>query len=187
MIPEIKVGRPQIGRYTRILVRTAAAALLFFVLVPQSPRSLSASAMAGTETAGWLTLEEIDAMDAAQTPIAVDWRMLSGLNYNTGDMTEQLKQLNGKLVKIPGYMVPLDDDAAGVTEFLLVPYFGACIHTPPPPPNQIVYVKLNRKAEVEWWNPIWSIGRLEVEATESYYGPVSFRLIGQRIELYSEE
>ena len=53
--------------------------------------------------------------------------------------------LNGQYVKLPGYVVPLESDAGGLlSEFLLVPYYGACIHVPPPPSNQIVYVRLNK-------------------------------------------
>jgi len=56
--------------------------------------------------------------------------------------------LDGSKVRIPGYIVPLEaDDQGRLTEFFLVPYFGACIHVPPPPPNQIVYVKLPHGVE----------------------------------------
>ena len=78
---------------------------------------------------------------AEEQPAKMDWRMLRELNYRTGKVSPSLKALDGKLVKIPGYMVPLEDDSEVVSEFLLVPYVGACIHTPPPPPNQIVQVK----------------------------------------------
>ncbi len=54
--------------------------------------------------------------------------------------------LNGALVRMPGYLLPLDHSGKQVSEFLLVPWVGACIHTPPPPPNQIVHVKLERPA-----------------------------------------
>ncbi|MFP3457944.1 DUF3299 domain-containing protein, partial [Psychrobacter sp. SIMBA_152] len=52
-----------------------------------------------------------------------------------------VEALDGKKVRIPGYVVQLEGDADNVTEFLLVPYFGACIHVPPPPPNQIIHVE----------------------------------------------
>ena len=52
-----------------------------------------------------------------------------------------VKELDGKRVRIGGYVVPLDFEATNVKEFLLVPFVGACIHVPPPPPNQIIYVK----------------------------------------------
>ncbi|TPL11395.1 MULTISPECIES: DUF3299 domain-containing protein [unclassified Mesorhizobium] len=56
-----------------------------------------------------------------------------------GTLTE--KKLDGERVAIAGYLLPLDFDPNGTTEFLLVPYFGACIHEPPPPPNQVIYLK----------------------------------------------
>lgn len=56
-----------------------------------------------------------------------------------GTLTEQ--KYDGERVAIAGYLLPLDFDPAGTTEFLLVPYFGACIHEPPPPPNQVIYLK----------------------------------------------
>jgi len=53
-----------------------------------------------------------------------------------------VKALDGKSVSLPGFVVPLEGDSEVITEFLLVPYFGACIHVPPPPPNQIVHVTI---------------------------------------------
>jgi hypothetical protein len=49
-------------------------------------------------------------------------------------------ELNGQTICMPGFVLPLEYDGKKVTEFLLVPWVGACIHTPPPPPNQIVHV-----------------------------------------------
>ncbi len=49
-------------------------------------------------------------------------------------------ELNGKSVVMPGFVLPLEYAGTKVTEFLLVPWVGACIHTPPPPANQIVHV-----------------------------------------------
>ena len=57
-------------------------------------------------------------------------------------------ELDGKRVHIGGYVVPLDFDATTVKEFLLVPFVGACIHVPPPPANQIIYVKTEKGFEV---------------------------------------
>lgn len=57
--------------------------------------------------------------------------------------TSMVEELNGKRVRMSGYLLPLEMSDAKVTEFLLVPYVGACIHVPPPPPNQIVHVKLD--------------------------------------------
>ena len=73
-----------------------------------------------------------------------------------------------------------------ITEFLLVPYVGACVHTPPPPPNQLVYVMMNdaEKVSVSFWDPVWIHGTLEVEETTNVYGSVSFKLSGTEVQPY---
>jgi uncharacterized protein len=127
---------------------------------------------------------------AAEEPAAkMDWRMLRELNYRTGKISPSLKALDGKMVRIPGYMVPLEDDSEVVSEFLLVPYVGACIHTPPPPPNQIVEVKMNsqKKVKMSFWDPVWVQGKLQIATVKSPYGDVGFQLAGMQIEPYKEE
>ena len=72
--------------------------------------------------------------------------------------------LDGQLVRIPGYALPLEFAGIAVKEFLLVPYFGACIHVPPPPPNQMVFVTLDEPYVVnELFAPVWITGRMSVE------------------------
>lgn len=119
-------------------------------------------------------------------PELADWRLLAGLDYTNGNLTPQLQAVNGKRVRVPGYMVPLDDSAQGVTEFILVPYYGACIHTPPPPPNQMVYVKMNggRRVDVNLWEPLWIEGELHVSEIDSPYGAVGHQLAGISIAPY---
>ncbi len=60
-----------------------------------------------------------------------------------------VKELDGQSVSLPGFVVPLEGDNEVITEFLLVPYFGACIHVPPPPPNQIVHVTIKGGVPIE--------------------------------------
>ncbi len=75
--------------------------------------------------------------------------------------------LDGQAIRIPGYVLPLEITGKRVTEFLLVPWVGACIHTPPPPPNQIVYVKTDTPFEVTTlFAPVWVTGRLAAGATK---------------------
>ena len=72
-----------------------------------------------------------------------------------------VEALNGQQVRIPGYFLPLEQSATKVTEFLLVPYIGACIHVPPPPPNQIVHVKTPQKkgySSKNLYSPVWVTG-----------------------------
>ena len=125
---------------------------------------------------------------APPDPPVVQWKMLRGLNYKTGDKTAELKEIDGKMVKIPGFMVPLEDESDEITEFLLVPYQGACVHTPPPPPNQIVEVEMagGKKAKFDFWNPVWVRGKLEIQTVKSPYGDVSYKLTGMAIEPYKE-
>ena len=126
---------------------------------------------------------------AEEPPAKMDWRMLRELNYRTGKVSPSLKALDGKTVRIPGYMVPLEDDSEIVSEFLLVPYVGACIHTPPPPPHQIVQVKMNsqKKVKMSFWDPVWVQGKLQIATVKSPYGDVGFQLTGMQIEPYKDE
>ena len=69
--------------------------------------------------------------------------------------------LDGRVIKLPGYVLPLDFDGTLVKSFLLVPYVGACIHVPPPPPNQIVFVQLKHGFKSpELFAPVWVTGRI---------------------------
>ena len=75
--------------------------------------------------------------------------------------------LDGKLVRIPGYLLPLEFSGRKVSEFLLVPWVGACIHTPPPPPNQIVHVTPDQPVEMAgMFAPVWVTGTLETGAVK---------------------
>ncbi|MGY5451272.1 DUF3299 domain-containing protein [Agarivorans sp. MS3-6] len=74
------------------------------------------------------------------------------------------QDLDGTPIRIPGFIVPLDSEGELVTEFLLVPYFGACLHYPPPPPNQIVYVTYKQGLQLEdLWEPIWVEGTIHTQ------------------------
>lgn len=119
--------------------------------------------------------------DAAE----LDWRQLGELDYINGKASDALKADDGKLVKIPGFMVPLEDTAQKVTEFLLVPSPQACIHVPPPPPNQMVLVEMEPgvDAKVEY-GPIWIIGQFLIQSKKHMYGEASFTMKGMRIEPY---
>ncbi|WP_425452326.1 DUF3299 domain-containing protein [Stutzerimonas urumqiensis] len=94
--------------------------------------------------------------------------------------------LDGVEIKLPGYVVPLDMlDDGQVTEFLLVPYFGACIHVPPPPSNQIVHVRTDEPFLQEaLWQPFWIEGVLRVEAVSSELAEAGYRMQAERIYPY---
>lgn len=115
----------------------------------------------------------------------VDWQLLGEFDYVTGQGPAALTALDGKMVKIPGFMVPLEDNQRKVTEFLLVPTPQACIHVPPPPPNQMVLVDMEpgRESEVAF-GPIWIYGKLMLKSKRHQYGESSFSMQGVKIEPY---
>lgn len=127
----------------------------------------------------------------APAPVTVSWQTLQTLNFSIPQSQQKAAalQLDGKQVSIPGFMVPLEDDLDRVTEFLLVPYAGACIHVPPPPPNQMVYVKMNTntKVQVTFTDPILVTGTLRISTVESPYGDVSYDLSGLRVVPYQPQ
>ena len=105
-------------------------------------------------------------------------------------------QINNELVRIPGYALPLEHQGTAVRELLLVPYVGACIHVPPPPANQTVYVKLNNAhAFNNLYEPVWITGRISIKATRQKLYLVDgsadvdtgYTLEGIKIEPYETE
>ncbi|WP_051669469.1 DUF3299 domain-containing protein [Bryobacter aggregatus] len=109
----------------------------------------------------------------------VQWRQLRGLDISTGEATADLKKIDNATIRIAGYMVPLEnDDLEEANEYLIVPIAGGCIHTPPPPPNQIVYCRMNnrKKAKIDMYVPQWFEGKFNIAKTNSPYGAVSFQM-----------
>lgn len=73
--------------------------------------------------------------------------------------------LDGQMIRMPGYALPLEFSGKAIRRFLLVPYVGACIHTPPPPPNQLIVVDLETPYTVkDIYDPIWITGRLTAKS-----------------------
>ncbi len=148
---------------------------------------------------------------AASEPIEIEWRDLvpeaeRGTLYDDmaarmgiiehGELSTGFEQdtnasvtteYNGRRVRIPGFMVPLDYEGMGVTNFLLVPYVGACIHVPPPPPNQIVYVRAAEPYEVTgYFEPIWVVGTISTTALSTDLAAIGYSLEADQIEPYEE-
>lgn len=103
--------------------------------------------------------------------------------------------LDGKMIRMPGYALPLEFDGTAVSEFLLVPYVGACIHVPAPPANQTVFVTLNQSYKANnLYDPVWITGRLKVKTTNKSLSYVDgsanvesgYTLEGVKIEPYRQ-
>lgn len=106
-----------------------------------------------------------------------------------------VSELEGENIRMPGYVLPLEFSDSGVSEFLLVPYIGACIHVPPPPPNQMVFVRLNQTFKADdLYTPVWITGKLSVQRTSQSLSLVDgqsdvaagYVLDGTKVEPYEE-
>lgn len=128
-----------------------------------------------------------------QAPKELYWEDLVPKNFtmppvsmeHTGSMAQVapnaplIESLDGTLAKIPGFVVPLEGDAELITEFLLVPYFGACIHVPPPPSNQIVYVRFSEGVPINnLYDAVWVTGKLSTEGWTGDIASVGYSMTG---------
>lgn len=112
-------------------------------------------------------------------------RGLPDVMYSTKVVTE----LDNQQLRIAGYPVPLESNAAGLyTSFFLVPYAGACIHVPPPPPNQIILVDYPRGIAIDdIYEPFWMSGKLNIDQTSNELADASYRFDADKVWVYDGE
>lgn len=92
---------------------------------------------------------------------------------------------NGKIVRIPGFIVPVDYKGTGVTAFILVPYVGACIHVPPPPANQLIFVTTATPYESDGlFEPVNVIGMFGVSSLSTHLAEIGYALSADKILPY---
>ena len=102
--------------------------------------------------------------------------------WDTAPVNDNMQGVVGRL---PGYIVPLEESAKGLKEFLLVPYYGACIHSPPPPANQIVHVLLKQPIKgYKSMDTVWVYGAIQVQRDQSYMGNSGYRIDATAVERY---
>ena len=93
--------------------------------------------------------------------------------------------MNGKKGRIPGFVLPLEQRGDKVTEYLIVPYFGACIHSPPPPANQIIHARSAKPLSgVKMMQPIWTYGTFSIQRGETQWGTAGYRLSVEKVMPY---
>ena len=103
------------------------------------------------------------------------------------DRAPVVERLAGASVRIPGFVVPLETDGEQIREFLLVPYFGACVHVPPPPANQLIHVIPDQPVPAGWnMLPVWVEGVMAVGRVDSEMGVAGYQLRGIKVEEYQE-
>ncbi len=126
--------------------------------------------------------------------IAESKQMLADEKKSGRDWRDALKstnvrpEFNNKRIRIAGYIVPIEyDEKQIITEFFLVPYFGACIHVPPPPPNQLIYVKHPKGFQLpDLYTPFWVEGTLALETQENELGLSSYSMRNVKLTRYEE-
>ncbi|MEM7293256.1 MAG: DUF3299 domain-containing protein [Pseudomonadota bacterium] len=96
-----------------------------------------------------------------------------------------IDELDDQYIRIPGFILPVEFTDDAISEFLLVPYVGACIHVPPPPSNQIVYVRLAEPLRgTSLFDPVWVEGTMNIEKKKSEYAVSGYTLDGDNITKY---
>ena len=132
---------------------------LFIILV------LAYHTLAYSTEVSWETLKTLDVDSKTKSPIAKG----------------ELKKILGKEITMKGFMMPLDYEAKEVVEFLFMPYIPACMHVPPPPPNQLVLVKMKKGATVQpSMYPIEISGKINLDANKDLES--SFKMEGLKIK-----
>lgn len=143
---------------------------------------------------------------SAKTPTEITWEDLipPGVPYSEiigeGEMDERNDlwrpifdsnatklnpALDGLYIKMPGFILPLEQTTAGVTSFVLVPYVGACIHVPPPPPNQLVFVTTQTPwSGTELWEAVWVTGQMQHEIQSTEVAQTGYALTADAMEIY---
>jgi hypothetical protein len=128
----------------------------------------------------------------------IDFNILSDADPRAATLLKKLREawdnaptnpaLEGQGVRIPGFVVPLEEGKDGMKGFLLVPYFGACIHSPPPPANQIIHVLPKTPVPgLRSMDPVWVSGPLVAARTDTYMGAGGYRIEAQKVEPYNEK
>ena len=153
-------------------------------------------AAAGYKEITWEALVPAD-WDPMKAFKALDMGKLKDSDPKAMEAMDRLKEawnnapvepkMNGTRVRIPGFVVPLGTDLDHVKEFLLVPYFGACIHVPPPPANQMIHVfpkKPLKNAQI--MGAVWISGTLETALSNTSFGGVGYRMKADGVEPYKE-
>ncbi|WP_051282695.1 DUF3299 domain-containing protein [Silanimonas lenta] len=170
-----------------------AAALLLGASLP--PAALAQAARPGDGLAADAAVREIDWLELLPPEDLKALEEMPEIDHS-GQMqmpqvmssTKTVPAMNGVRGKVPGYLVPIAfDDQQRVTEMFLVPYFGACIHVPPPPPNQLIYIKPKHPVELgQLWDAYWVHGTLRTELVSNAMATSAYAMDLERLELMTE-
>jgi hypothetical protein len=134
----------------------------------------------------WDPMKEFNAGDIGLVPEgSVREREMMRRMRELWDNAPTNPKMEGARVRLPGYVVPLEEVKGELKEFLLVPYFGACIHSPPPPANQIVHVKSS--TPLKGWrtmDAVWVSGTLKSARADTAMGASGYLIADPVVERY---
>ncbi|MFT6267482.1 MAG: hypothetical protein ACJAVV_000280 [Alphaproteobacteria bacterium] len=147
-----------------------------FIMLTFFALSLTSSHLLALQTPKELYWEDLVPKDFTMPPVSMEH---AGSMAQVAPNAPLIQSLDGTLAKIPGFVVPLEGDSEFITEFLLVPYFGACVHVPPPPSNQIVYVKFAEGVPMNnLYDAVWVTGELSTEGWTGDIASVGYSMTG---------
>lgn len=197
-------------RHSCAFLRPSAIVLLFAPIIVGAVAD-AAEQSGEYRTIDWIELIPDDDLDALMNPPDVLSTIADGSvqdvlpnesdqpAYRLDDQSQRYEaalqstavrsEFDGQKVRIPGFVVPLDfDDTRMVSEFLLVPYFGACLHAPPPPPNQIIHSSFTGGLSVDdIYQPFWLEGTLSVGVEATELGTAAYGIDVDRVSFYYED
>jgi hypothetical protein len=152
----------------------------------------------GPRQINWSELSPKD-WDAAKALRGIDLAALQDGDPRANELLAKMREaadnappnpaLAGSLIRIAGFVVPLEEARGEISEFLLVPYFGACIHTPPPPANQIIHVKNAPPSRglpgLQSMDVVWVTGRLQITRADTMMGVSGYHVSAESVARYT--
>ena len=171
--------------------------LVVFCLVLSLSWQIHAKQDESYETIEWVNIMPADDLEALMNPPDYIGQIVDGSSEDNMDPLNELAKDNeqvqrfqsalastniveeylGKKIRIPGFIVPLEGEDQTITEFFIVPFFGACLHMPPPPPNQIIHVQYETGVELEnLYDAFWFEGTLSAKLISNDLGASAYAL-----------
>ncbi|NBB92074.1 MAG: DUF3299 domain-containing protein [Gammaproteobacteria bacterium] len=158
---------------TRLLISMALLSFCAAAVADEAREIEWLELMPEEEADAWLNEPEVDHTGYASAEVFQSW--------------ETVSEFDGAKIRIPGFVVPVETDGEGnLRTFFLVPYFGACIHVPPPPANQIIYGRLEEPIEmVNIWDAFWMEGTLRIEEVTNETADSAYTMAVDSLKPYS--